>query len=655
MFSRQLLVASMGAASAAFAAGCGGSGTPPPPAGGAGAPEAQAMVKASPAGHDIHSYARPDQARVRHMTLDWDVDFDRRVLSGSVLLHVERPAGGKDPLRLDTRDLRITGAEVGSEGAPLAETTWRLGGRDPILGSELTVDLPEGADRVRVAYETSPDASGLQWLEPSQTAGGARPFLYSQAQAIHARSFVPCQDSPAIRVTFDAALRVPGGLRGVMAARQNKEAAPGLFSYTMPHPIPTYLIALAAGDLSFGSVGPRTGVWTEPPVLPRARSEFADMEAMLTATEPRFGPYRWERYDVLVLPPSFPFGGMENPMLTFATPTILAGDKSLVALIAHELAHSWSGNLVTNATWSDFWLNEGFTTYLERRIMEEVFGRERAEMEWALGRRELEKELEGLADKPGDQVLHIDLSGRDPDDGVTSVAYDKGALFLRRLEETFGREAFDPFLKAWFDEHAFTSVRTADFLAFLQERLVSRHPAVAGAAVPDVETWVRAPGLPADAPLPRAGAFEQVDAAARAWAGGRTAARDLPTAGWVTHQWLRFLDALPAAIEPARMKELDDAFGFTRTGNAEILDQWLILAVRHGYKPADARLEEFLTSQGRRKYLKPLYEELVKSEEGRKRALAIYARGRPLYHSISRATIDKIVGWPEGQAAAAAP
>ena len=340
--------------------------------------------------------------------------------------------------------------------------------------------------------------------------------------------------SPVVRVTFKATLRVPAELTAVMAAARagNDREGTGIFHFEMPLAIPSYLIALAVGDLKFAEVGPRTGVWAEPPLLERSAAEFADMEKMLSATEALYGPYRWLRYDILVLPPSFPFGGMENPMLTFATPTILAGDRSLVALVAHEMAHSWSGNLVTNATWSDFWLNEGFTTYIEKRIMEAVYGQERAEMEWVLGRQDLDNEIDDLAETPADQILHIDLSGRDPDDGMTQIAYEKGALFLRLLEETYGRDVFDRFIKKWFDGHAFTSVTTATFRDDLQTHLLDTAAPVAGAKAPDLDLWLTGPGLPTDAPAFASQALARVDEALASWVDGTTSTADLSVADW---------------------------------------------------------------------------------------------------------------------------
>jgi hypothetical protein len=443
-------------------------------------------------------------------------------------------------------------------------------------------------------------------------------------------------------VTYRARVRTPKNLVAVMSA-DNDPKAPrdGDYSFEMPQPIPSYLIALAVGDVTFGPISARAGAWAEPSVVDRAAREFADLESMIRAAEELFGKYRWDRYDVLVLPPSFPFGGMENPRLTFATPTILAGDKSLVALVAHELAHSWAGNLVTNATWRDFWLNEGFTVYLERRIVERVYGVRRAEMEAVLGLQDLEKEMASLPEK--DRILHIDLTGRDPDDGFTDVAYEKGALFLRHLEETFGRQRFDRFLRGYFDHFAFRSITTEDFLAYLRENLLAENPGLAR-KVP-VEEWIEKPGLPASAPRPKSEALARVETAAAEWREGKTPAAELPAREWSTQEWLHFLRALSPAPPKERLALLDRAFRLTEAGNSEIVNQWLLLAIASGYEPAYPRLERFLTSMGRRKFLKPLYEELVKTPEGKARALAIYRKARPSYHPIAVTTVDKIVGW----------
>ena len=609
----------------------------PPPS----APTVAGAAAPASARRDVHSFANPDEVVVRHLDLDWDVRFDRRVLDGTVTLHIERMADGAGRLRLDTRDLAISRIELSDGGGDWMETPFALGPADPILGAPLEVTLSPTATQVRVTYTTSPGASGVQWLEPAQTAGKTHPFMFTQSQAIHARSWIPLQDTPGVRVTYSATVRTPAALRAVMSAAHDAEASlDGEFQFEMRQPIPSYLIALAVGDLAFRAMGDRTGVYAEPSVVESAAAEFDDTEAMMTATERLYGPYRWERYDLLVLPPSFPFGGMENPRLTFATPTVIAGDKSLVALVAHELAHSWSGNLVTNATWRDFWLNEGFTVYLERRILEEVFGRPRVDMEATLDRQALTEELARL--DPPDQILHVDLTGRDPDDGMNQVPYLKGDLFLRLLEQSVGRARFDTFLRAYFDHFAFRSITTGDLVAYLNEHLLSDDADLAETL--QVDAWLEQPGLPANAPRSESEALTRVERQAARWADGETAAAALGSDDWTTQEWLHFLKSVPETLTAQQMTELDDTFGFTEVGNSEVAHQWLLTAVRNQYAPASGRLETYLVGIGRRKLIKPLYDELVKTPAGRARAAAIYERARPGYHPIAVSSIDEVVG-----------
>ena len=581
---------------------------------------------------DAHSFAEPNRVRVTHVALDLTLDVTRSLASGHVRLDLER-AEATAPLVLDSMGLAIERV-LGADGS---ERRFTLGDEVARLGRPLSVELHSGDDAVTVHYATTPGAEALQWLAPEQTAGGRHPFLFTQGQAILTRTWIPLQDTPGVRVTYEARIHAPEPLTVVMSAESRGRDADGAFRFALDKPIPSYLIALACGELASKDVSERCAVWAEPSMLERAHAELVDTERMIQSAEGLFGAYRWGRYDMIVLPPAFPYGGMENPLLTFLTPTMIAGDRSLTSLIAHELAHSWSGNLVTNATWRDFWLNEGSTVYFEQRIVEEVYGRERADMERALALADLRHEIQGM--QPWETVLHVDLEGKHPDDGFSSIPYDKGSLFLRRLEQAAGRERFDRFLQSWFDDHAFQSVTTADFEAFLDAELLADDPA---ARAVDVETWIHGEGLPADVPEVSSDAFTLVEGEVERWTSG-TPASALATEGWVTQQWIHFLAALPKGLGTARMAELDAAFGFTASGNSEILSDWLQLGIREGYAASDARLEEFLMTVGRRKFLQPLYTELMKTPQGAERARRIYAAARPRYHAVSSTTLDGIV------------
>jgi aminopeptidase N len=585
-----------------------------------------------PASHpvvrDPHSFAEPNRARVTHVSLELALDFAARAAQGTVVLRLERPDPAA-PLVLDTHAL-VVEEVLGGDGTP---RRFHLGPAEERLGEPLVIELAPGDREVRVRYRTTERSEALQWLSPAQTADGTDPFLFTQGESILTRSWIPLQDSPGVRVSYDARVRCPEGLTAVMSAERLGRDAQGAWSFRLDHPVPPYLIALACGKLEFRPLSERCGVFAEPSVAERAAYELADTERMVQAAETLFGPYRWGRYDLIVLPPSFPFGGMENPTLTFATPTILAGDRSHVALVAHELAHSWSGNLVTNATWSDFWLNEGFTVYCENRIMEVLYGAERAATERVLAIAELEQELETL--EPWQEILHTPLAGRHPDEGFSGVPYTKGALFLARLEGAAGRERFDAFLRGYFARHAFHSITTQDFLGDLARELPE------AAAAVDVARWTEEPGLPSDAPRPASRSLAAVDAELARLAAG-TPPGELATAGVTTQQWLRFQRGLPGTATAGDMAALDEAFGFTQRGNSEILCQWLELAIRHGYAAADARLEEFLRDVGRRKFLKPLYTALAQASP--ERAKALYAQNRARYHSVATTALDAVVG-----------
>jgi aminopeptidase N len=594
-------------------------------------PEARTETVAAPSpGRDYHSFANTDDYRTTHIDLDFTVDFEQRELRGEARLHLDRLNEANRPLVLDTRGLTIDSVRAGT-GDRLADAPYTVGEESDDLGAPLRIEMPAGATEVVIHYATSPNALALQWLEPQQTAGNRYPFLYTQAQSIHARSFIPLQDTPGVRVTYNATVRTPPELRAVMSADNDPKAElDGEFAFSMPQPIPPYLIALAVGDVEFRAMGERTGVYAEKEILEAAAAEFSDTEAMLETTEETFGPYRWDRYDLLILPPAFPVGGMEHPRLSFITPTVIAGDKSLVSLIAHELAHSWSGNLVTNASWRDLWLNEGFTTYLTNRIMQAVFGDERYYMEMALGYAELVDELPDLDDH--DEVLALDLRGRDPDDAFTNIAYEKGSLFLYELEQTVGREAFDRFLVSYFDEFAFRSISTEEFLDYLERTLLAEH--AESVSMERVRQWIFEPGLPEGAPVPRSAALAPVENGRHDWLAGRIAAEDIDTSEWTYHHWKRFLDDMPKQLRRDRLEDLDQAFRLTTAPNNEIAFSWLRIAIRNGYEPAFGRLEQFLRTIGRTKFIDVLYEDMMASGMD-EMALRIFEEVEQTYHPLA--------------------
>ena len=586
---------------------------------------------------DIHSFAKPEKAIVKHLELDLNVDFSTQIISGKASWTIENISGGTE-IVFDSRQLQIQKVTLDTDEK---ETTFTLGDEIKYLGQSLHVKIDPSTTRVTIYYSASKDAAAIQWLNPQQTAGKKYPFLFTQSQAILARTWIPCQDSPGIRFTYTAKISVPKDLLAVMSA-ENPQAknAEGKYSFKQPNPIPSYLMALAIGDLEFKSIDGRTGVYAEPITLSKAVYEFADMGKMVNSAEKIYGPYKWGRYDVIVLPPSFPFGGMENPMLTFLTPTLIAGDRSLVSVIAHELAHSWSGNLVTNSTWNDFWLNEGFTTYFERRIVEDVYGKDEAGMQELLGFGGLQELIKEMGETNPDTKLKGNYEGRDPDEGVTDIAYEKGYSFLRTIEDAVGRQKFDIFLNEYFNAHAFRSVSSEVFLDDLETKLLKGDKVLKDKIDPNL--WVYQPGLPSNSPAVGSVKFKALDSLLAKWAGLLTAGV-FNNVKLSSNESLYLISHLPENTTIDQMKVLDQIFKFTSSGNAEIQSAWYVLSIKKGYRPANKNIEAFLTTVGRRKFLMPLYKELVKTPEGKKWAKKIYVNARPNYHSVAYNTIDELL------------
>ena len=594
--------------------------------------------------HDESSYAEPAKALITHLALDLTVDFDKKQLSGTATLDVNFYDKQAHALLLDTRDLIIDKIEGGDGTGDWKPLTYVLAPRDPVLGSKLTIAMPQQPMRqVRITYATSPQASGLQWLEPSMTEGKAHPFMFSQSEAIHARSWIPLQDTPGVRFSYSAHITTPKDVMALMSADNDPTARrSGDYHFTMPQQVPSYLLAIAVGDLVFKRISDRAGVWAEPDMALKAATEFADTEKMIATAEGLYGPYRWTRYDILVLPPSFPFGGMENPRLTFATPTVIVGDKSLVSLVAHELAHSWSGNLVTNASWKDIWLNEGFTTYVQARITEAMYGVDVADMERVIDQDELRAELKSGDLKPAAQVLVLPPMGAgDPDEGLSDIAYTKGAWFLQFLEQRFGRDSFDPFLRSYFDNFAFKSISSDQFEAYLRANLLPKNPK----AVTDAElhAWLHEPGVPAFAKAAHSERFDAVDAARKAWLDSATLPTSDATGKWSTQEWVHFLEGMPETLTADQIGALDKDYHFSSTPNGEIAMRWYPLAARNGYTAARPGMAAFLQRIGRMKLIMPTYAALAKTQEGLAFAKDVFTKARPGYHPITAGAVDALL------------
>jgi len=588
---------------------------------------------------DRHSYAQPQEVVVSHIDLNLKVDFPHKQLDGVATLTLEWKNASAQDLVLDTENLKIASIEAVDSKGHASALKYQLAAPAPNMGSKLTIAAPKHPHEVRIAYATSPDASGLQWLSAAQTADKKLPFLFSQSEATHARSWIPLQDSPAIRFTYKAHVSAPKDVRVVMSAPNDpKHALDGSFDFEQTHPIPSYLMAIAAGDIDVRETGPRSAVYAEPSLVAKAAHEFEDTEKMIETTEKLYGPYRWGRYDILVLPPSFPFGGMENPNMTFATPTIIVGDKSLVSVISHELAHSWSGNLVTNATWRDGWLNEGFTTYVQGRVTEALYGQRQETEETLLAIRNLEKTIGKMPENA--QRLAPQPRDMDADDELSDVAYDKGSWFLRALEQKFGREHFDTWLKGYFDHFQWHSITTEQMLAYLKPNLIDKYPG--RMSWDEVKEWVYGAGIPKDAPIPDSPRFDAIDKERGAFLDGTLAADKLDAKGWNTQEWMYFLDRLPDAPPLAKVQQLDAAWHLTGTPNAEIGMRWYVHAIAAGDKAVWPAAAEHMTRIGRLYLTMPVYKALVQTPEGFAYAEEVYAKAKDGYHPLTQMAVERL-------------
>ncbi len=597
---------------------------------------------------ESHSYSNISEIYTKHLHLDMEVDFDNNSIYG-VARHTMINKGS-DTAVFDIKGLEIQKVTLGEKDHEV-NTNFVIGIEDTILGAPLSVKIDKKSTLINIYYKTTDRSEALDWLKPEMTKGKKFPYLYTQGQAILTRTWVPSQDRPSNRITYSADVKVPEGMMALMSAKNpTRKTKDGLYHFEMNQPIPVYLIALAVGNLEYRKIGKNCGVYSEPEMIRQVAWEFKDLRKMIVAAEGIYGKYQWEQYDVIVLPYSFPFGGMENPRLTFANPTLLAGDRSLISVIAHELAHSWSGNLVTNATWDDFWLNEGFTVYFENRIMESLYGKDIADILALIEFQELKTEVKEISDgdHPEDTYLKLSLDGRNPDDGMTSVAYVKGAFFLKTLEEKVGREKFDVFVKGYFKKFQFQTLTTEIFEKYLEDNLLKPYKIKF-----NTKAWLYGKGIPKNCIKIVSPRFIAMQKMADDFSAGKDIFKikvkkrrrkiDLKRDMYVTQEWLAFNRRLPRNISIDKLKLLDKKLDFKGWGNAEIATEWYVLGVDADYKDIRPNMEKFLKKVGRRKFLLPIYKTLAKRPADLQWAKYVYSEARTNYHAVSQNTIDEIL------------
>jgi leukotriene-A4 hydrolase len=582
---------------------------------------------------DSHSFSNSAEAVVKHLDLDIKVDFDTQTISGKASWQIENISKGNEII-FDENTLNITKVTLGDDEK---ETKFELGKEVEFHGRPLHITIEPNTTKVNIYYSTTKESIALQWLKPEQTADKKKPFVFSQGESIWSRTWIPCQDSPGVRFTYNAKVTVPKDLMAVMSAvNPQQKNDTGVYTFKQEKAIPSYLMAIAVGDIEFKSIDNRTGVYAEHTVIDKAKWEFGELGKMVNAAEKLFGPYQWGRYDVIVLPPSFPYGGMENPNLTFLTPTVLAGDRSLTSLLAHELGHSWSGNLVTNATWDDIWLNEGFTTYVEHRIGEEVFGVKEAKMQDVLSRKTLKVNLDEIGKDSPDSRLKVETSGRNPDDGLSEIPYEKGYAFLQTVEDAVGRKKFDEFITNYFKAHAFQSITTEDFVDYFNKNLIKGDKVLADKI--KLDDWIYKPGIPGNIITPVSEDFNSIDNIQKTWR--KTGVKGLSQKIKSTNEKQYFINYLPNDLTADEMAAIDKEFNFTNGGNFVIRRQWFVQAIQHQYKDAYPAIEQFLTSYSRTGSLLPLYKAMIKTPEGKAWAKQVYAKAKPGYHATTVQAVE---------------
>eukprot|EP01059_Diplonema_ambulator_P034176 TRINITY_DN752_c0_g1_i5.p1 TRINITY_DN752_c0_g1~~TRINITY_DN752_c0_g1_i5.p1 ORF type:complete len:617 (+),score=171.27 TRINITY_DN752_c0_g1_i5:61-1911(+) len=598
---------------------------------------------------DPSTYSNIDEVVVKHMSLDWNVDFLLQEVQGSVVLTVEA-LKDTDKIVLDSRDITIHGVEVG--GTSAAHTA---GETSIVFGTPITIHTPTtltaGSEvTVTITYKTSPNCTALAWLSPSQTHDGKYPYVFSQCQAIHARSLVPCMDAASVRFTYDAKVAVPKELRGLMSALLQTTEVIGdhcVSTFDQPVPIASNLLALLVGHVVRREVSDRVAIWAEPGIIDKAAFDFSDTEKFVVACEELVGPYEWTRYDIVCLPGSFPLGGMENPCLTFASPTLLTGDKSLTDVICHEVAHSWTGNLVSPKTWEDFYMNEGFTMFLQRKVMAKLYGEEHFDFDAILGLDSLKKYMKAKGEDHPYTKLRPVLDGVDPDDAYSVVPYEKGFNFVCYLESLVGKAAFQEWMYDYIQTFRRQAITSEDMLGHYITYFTTEGRNVDFSGV-DFRAWLDEPGMPPGLITFESKLLDDSEALAKKWRliaageGDKASAAALDIQGWTSLQICCFLNRVDYPLPVDVLTQMDKHYKFNSSANSEVLCLWLVLCIRNKWSGHEDVLKMFLKRVGRMRFVRPLYTELKKTVFDT--AVAIFQENRDRYHSVCAKMVAKDIG-----------
>lgn len=613
---------------------------------------------------DPNSFANTKNFQINHMKLNVKTNFEKKIIIGYVIHEVLIVDKSSTRLTLDTRGLKINDVAWINDDNKEIQLKFNMGESHSVYGQALNIDLTNEIMQktkfnVKVSYETTPECTACQWLEPSQTEGKKYPYFYTQCEAIHARSIVPCQDSPVVKQTYESEITVPENLRALMSAIlvNEEKTENGLVTYKFEQKmrIPSYLLAIAVGSLKGIKIGPRTTVWSEPEVVDKAANEFVNTEDFIRIGEEYLTEYSWGIYDLLVLPPSFPFGGMENPCLTFVTPTIVAGDRSLVDVVAHEIAHSWTGNLITNSNWQHFWLNEGYTVYIERKIISALHGEEYRQFSAIIGWNDLKDSVVNYgSEKAYFTALVPDLRNQDPDDSFSSVPYEKGFNLLYYLEQILGgSKVFDPFVKEYVKNFANKSLNTNEWKDYLYEYFakVDKSKLEILDSV-DWNTWLYGYGMPPVDPKFDRTLLNKCDELAKRWIKFKDSKS---FDGGFNSTDLDEFDAKQKMIFLLRINEdgpyskefieaMDKVYGLTKVVNSEIRFLWQTLCLTSNYEPIFPEVVKFLEEQGRMKFVTPLYRMLYKCKNGSELAISTFKKNKSFYHPIAVENIKRELG-----------